>query len=152
MASAVIGASLCSILFILALGCTCKLLNLRAAEQRASMRLLNPQEYIQRRREELQRQSNQNPQPTNDDDDPLILLNSTPRVAPPSYNQSIGVTDEDEERHALLSEYLRLAGLDHFISLPLTNSSSRATRHRNRRHRRHRRRHHHHHRNQNEGN
>ncbi|CAF4966440.1 unnamed protein product, partial [Rotaria socialis] len=80
---------------ILALGCTCKLLDLRSAEQRASARLLNPQEYIQRRREENQQQSNRLNQSANDDD-ALILANATPTIAPPSYNQTMGLSDDDE--------------------------------------------------------
>ncbi|CAF3575330.1 unnamed protein product [Rotaria socialis] len=143
MAATVTGATICSILLILALGCTCKLLDLRSAEQRASARLLNPQEYIQRRREENQRQSNRLNQSANDDD-ALILANATPTIAPPSYNQTMGLSDDDEERHALLADYLRLAGLDNFISLPNINSNSRSSRHRTRRHRRHHRRHHQH--------
>ncbi|CAF3447637.1 unnamed protein product [Rotaria sp. Silwood1] len=147
MSAAVIGATICSTLLIIALGCTCKLLHLRSAERQASLRLLNPQQYIQRRREEFQRQSNQQQQSisNNNNNNTSIITDDPRRLAPPSYNQTMGYSNDDEERHALLAEYLRLAGLDNFIPLPLINSSSRTSRHRNRRHRRYRRRRHHHH-------
>ncbi|CAF2921148.1 unnamed protein product, partial [Rotaria sp. Silwood2] len=150
MSAAVIGATMCSTLLIIALGCTCKLLHLRSAERRASSRLLNPQQYIQHRREELQRQSTQQQQPIINNDNSSPVTDDTRRIAPPSYNQTMGYSNDDEERQVLIAEYLRLAGLDSFIPLPFMNSNSRTSRHRNRRHRRHRRRHYHYHRSENE--
>ncbi|CAF0850305.1 unnamed protein product [Adineta steineri] len=141
MTAAVIGATICSTLFIIALGCTCKLFHLRSAERRASYRLLNPQRYIEQRREELQRSSN---------DDTTIIANETRRIAPPSYNQTMGFSDDNEERQAFLAEHLRLAGLANFIPVPSISLNSRTSRHRNRRHRRHRRHRHHHRRGESE--
>ncbi len=147
MAAAVIGATTCCTLFIIALGCTCKLFHLRSAERRASSRLLNPQRYIEQRREERQRRSSNHQQTSTTDEN---SSDQTRRIAPPSYNQTMGFSDDNEERQAFLAEHLRLAGLANFIPSSSRNSSSRVTRHRNRRHRRHRR-HHHSRRNPNEG-
>ncbi|UJR08609.1 hypothetical protein I4U23_012868 [Adineta vaga] len=139
--AAVIGATICSTLFIIALACTCKLFHLRSAEQRASYRLLNPQRYIEQRREELQRHSSRH-QSSSDD---LPLITDEPRrVAPPSYNQTMGFSDDNEERQAFLAEHLRMAGLANFIPSSIANSSARTSRYRNRRHRRHRHQHHYH--------
>ncbi|CAF1117896.1 unnamed protein product [Adineta ricciae] len=156
--AAVIGATICSTLFIIALGCTCKLFHLRTAERRATSRLLNPQRYIEQRRQQIQREqqrrlNQQNHSQTSDRstavDNSLEISNEARRIAPPSYNQTMGLMDENEERHAALAEHLRLAGLaNYIIPTPLSNSSrtSRsASRHRHRRHRRHRHHHHHHH-------
>jgi hypothetical protein len=126
-------------LFIIALGCTCKLFHLRSAERSASTRLLNPQRYITQRREELQQHSSNHQQTSTTDEN---SSDPTRRIAPPSYNQTMGVSDDNEERQALLAEHLRLAGLANFIPLPSIQSSSRSTRHRSRRQRRHRRHHH----------
>ena len=109
-----IGAMICSTLFLIALGCSCKLFHLRTAEQRASARLSDPQQYIERQ--------------SSDD---------SQRVAPPTYNQTMGFSNENDDRHAILAEQLRLAGLTNFIPL--------RTRHRTRRHRRHRHRRNNHH-------
>lgn len=150
IAASVIGATSFFTLFVIALGCTCKLIHLRLSEQRASSRLLNPQQYIYRRREELQRQSNHN-RPLEINENSNVLSDDVRRLAPPSYNQTMGFADDDEERNALLAEYLRMAGLDHFIPIPLAYSSSRISRHRSRRHRRHRHRQHRHHRRRSRG-
>jgi hypothetical protein len=119
MTAAVIGTTICCTLFLIALGCTCKLIHLRSAEQRASARLLNPEQYIEQRR--LNR--------------PQTAIDNTPddtqRIAPPSYNQTMGFSNDNEERFGILAERLRLAGLTNFM--PFTSG------HRNRRHRRHRR-------------
>jgi hypothetical protein len=136
MTAAVMGATICCTLFIIALGCTCKLFHLRSAERRTSSRLLNPQQYIeQRRRHRI----------STTVDNPTDASNDTRRVAPPSYDQTMGLTDENEERNATLAEHLRLAGLANFIPLASIQSNSR-----HRRHRRHRR--HHHRRTHTEGN
>jgi hypothetical protein len=154
----VIGATVCSTLFIIALGCTCKLFHLRTAERRATSRLLNPQRYIEQRRQQMQREqqrrsSRQNRQrpsttTTTSAENSSTISNETRRIAPPSYNQTMGLMDENEERQAALAEHLRLAGLTNYIALPTPNTTSRTSRstsrHRHRRHRRHR--HHHHHR------
>ncbi|CAF3056298.1 unnamed protein product [Rotaria sp. Silwood2] len=157
--AAVIGATVCSTLFIIALGCTCKLFHLRTAERRATSRLLNPQHYIEQRRQEIQReqerrlnrQNNQNiSTSTTITDISTIISHETRRIAPPSYNQTMGFMDENEERQAALAEHLRLAGLANYITIPPIYGNSRtsrsASRHRHRRHRRHRHHHHHHHR------
>ncbi|CAF0965339.1 unnamed protein product [Rotaria sordida] len=152
MTAAVIGGTICLTLFIIALGCTCKLLHLRLIERQTSLNLLNPQQYIQHRREQFQQQSTNNNNDNNNNNNlsssSSTITDNTRRLAPPSYNQTMGYSNDDEERHALLTEYLRLAGLDNFIPL----SFSRSSRHRNRRHRRHHRRHHryHDHQSQNE--
>lgn len=127
MTAAIIGATMCSTLFLIALGCTCKLLNLRSLEQRTSNRLLNTQQYIAQRRLNRPETAIDN---TADDED-------TRRLAPPSYNQTMGFTNDNEERNAIIAEHLRLAGLANLI--PGT-SGHRPRRHR--RHRRHRRTHH----------
>ncbi|CAF1054023.1 unnamed protein product [Rotaria sp. Silwood1] len=155
--AAVIGATVCSTLFIIALGCTCKLFHLRTAERRATRRLLNPQRYIEQRRQEIQReqerrlnrQNNQNiSTSTTATDISTIISDETRRIAPPSYNQTMGLMDENEERQAALAEHLRLAGLANYITLPPIHSNSRTSRstsrHRHRRHRRHRHHHHNH--------
>jgi hypothetical protein len=116
--AAIIGAIICCTLFIIALGCTCKLFHLRSSEQRASSRLLNPQQYFEQRR--LNRPQTA---PDNSSDD-------TRNVAPPSYNQTMGFLNDNEERHAILAEHLRIAGLANFIPI--------SSRRRQRRHRRHR--------------
>jgi len=103
MTAIIIGATICCILFLIALGCTCKLFHSRTAEQRASSRLLNSQERYS---------------------------NDSQTIAPPSYNQTMGYSNDNEERYAIIAEHLRLAGLANFIP-----------RHRHRRHR-HRRTHH----------
>lgn len=154
--AAVIGATVCSTLFIIALGCTCKLFHLRSAERRAASRLLNPQRYIEERRQQIQRdqqrrtnrhQRHSNPTPSTEN--LSTISNETRRIAPPSYNQTMGLIDENEERQAALAEHLRLAGLANYIALPPLPNSSRSSRstsrHRHRRHRRHHRHHHHHH-------
>ena len=154
--AAVIGATVCSTLFIIALGCTCKLFHLRTAERRAASRLLNPQRYIEQRRQQLQheqqrRLTRQNRREASTTIDPTCaaMASESRRIAPPSYNQTMGLMDENEERHAALAEHLRLAGLANYITLPPAHSSSRtsrsASRHRHRRHRRHRHHQHHHH-------
>ncbi|UJR37610.1 hypothetical protein I4U23_030307 [Adineta vaga] len=156
--AAVIGATVCSTLFIIALGCTCKLFHLRTSERRATSRLLNPQRYIEQRRQQIQREQQRrsnrhnrhlNSETTSTIENSLEISNESRRIAPPSYNQTMGLMDENEERQAALAEHLRLAGLANYIALPpLLNSSrtSRSTsRHRHRRHRRHRHHHHHHH-------
>jgi len=117
--AAVIGATVCCTLFLIALGFTCKLFHLRSTEQRTSSRLLNTQQYLEQRR--LNRPSTAIDNTTDD----------ARRVAPPSYNQTMGFLNDNEERHAILAEHLRIAGLTNLI--PLTSE------HRNRRHRRHRR-------------
>jgi hypothetical protein len=114
--------------------------------------LLNPQRYIEQRRQLLQREqqrrsNRQNRQHTSISvDSSTIVPNDARRIAPPSYNQTMGLMDENEERQAALAEHLRLAGLANYISLPTMHNSSRTSRstsrHRHRRHRRHR--HHHH--------
>ncbi|CAF4080046.1 unnamed protein product [Adineta steineri] len=163
--AAVIGATVCSTLFIIALGCTCKLFHLRSAERRATSRLLNPQRYIERRRQQIQREQQRRLNRQNrhrvstttaaaaaeasiTPDNSSVISNETRRIAPPSYNQTMGLMDENEERQAALAEHLRLAGLSNYITLPPIHNSSRTSRstsrHRHRRHRRHR--HHHHHR------
>ncbi|CAF3731038.1 unnamed protein product [Rotaria sordida] len=149
--AAVIGATVCSTLFIIALGCTCKLFHLRTAERRATSRLLNPQRFIEQRRQEIQREQERrlNRQNISTSTTTTDISNETRRIAPPSYNQTMGLMDENEERQAALAEHLRLAGLANYITLPLAPGNPRTTsrstsRHRNRRHRRHR--HHHHHR------
>ncbi len=163
--AAVIGATVCSTLFIIALGCTCKLFHLRSAERRAASRLLNPQRYIEQRREQIQREQQRRwnrrnrhhtstttptPPPLLPPDNLSIISNEARRIAPPSYNQTMGLMDENEERHAALAEHLRLAGLANYITVPPSHNSSRpsrsASRHRHRRHRRHRHHHHYHHR------
>ncbi|CAF0820717.1 unnamed protein product [Adineta ricciae] len=133
--AAVIGATICSTLFIIALACTCKLFHLRSAERRASYRLLNPQRYIEQRREELQRQTSTH---HSANDDSSLSADESRRLAPPSYNQTMGFSDDNEERQAFLAEHLRMAGLANFIPTPATISSSRSSRYRSRRHRRHR--------------
>ena len=148
MTAAVIGATVCSTLFIIALGCTCKLFHLRTSERRATSRLLNPQRYIEQRRQQSQRTAR--PHSTaSTNDSPTIVANDPRRIAPPSYNQTMGLVDENEERHAALAEHLRLAGLANYISLPTMHTNSRtsrsSSRHRHRRHRRHRHHQHHHH-------
>lgn len=161
--AAVIGATVCSTLFIIALGCTCKLFHLRSAERRAASRLLNPQRYIEERRQQMQREQqrranrhHRHSTSTPSTDSPSVVSSEARRIAPPSYNQTMGLIDENEERQAALTEHLRLAGLANYIALPplQTNSrSSRSTsRHRHRRHRRHRHHHHHHRRAHSEGN
>lgn len=158
--AAVIGATVCSTLFIIALGCTCKLFHLRTAERRAASRLLNPQRYIEERRQQIQREQQRqlNRQQTAVAAVPSVefstISNEARRIAPPSYNQTMGLMDENEERQAALAEHLRLAGLANYVTLPPTvnnhSRSSRSTsRHRHRRHRRHR--HHHHRRANSEG-
>ena len=159
--AAVIGATVCSTLFIIALGCTCKLFHLRTAERRAASRLLNPQRYIEQRRQQLQQEqqrrvTRQNRREGSTTIDPACAVSGdSRRIAPPSYNQTMGLMDENEERHAALAEHLRLAGLANYITLPAAHSSSRtsrsASRHRHRRHRRHRHHHHHHRRAHSEG-
>jgi len=135
MTAAVIGATICCTLFIIALGCTCKLFHLRSAERQVSFRLLNPQRYIEQRREELHQVSNSH---STSNDNSSIISNDARRIAPPSYNQTMGFSDDNEERQAFITENLRHAGLANFIPLPSINSNSR---HRNRRHRRHHRHH-----------
>lgn len=138
-------------MFIIALGCTCKLFHLRTAERRAASRLLNPQRYIEQRRQQYQREQQRQNESTTPDPPPFSSEEAR-RLAPPSYNQTMGLMDENEERHAALAEHLRLAGLANYISLPIVHGSSRtsrsASRHRHRRHRRHR---HHHRRTHSEG-
>ena len=158
-----IGATVCSTLFIIALGCTCKLFHLRSAERRAASRLLNPQRYIEQRRQQIQREqqrrlNRQNRHRTSTATPPdslSVISNETRRIAPPSYNQTMGLMDENEERHAALAEHLRLAGLANYITLPPTHNTSRTSRstsrHRHRRHRRHRHHHYHHRRAHSEG-
>ena len=87
----IIGATICCTLFLIVLGCTCKLFHLRTTGQRTSRRLLISREQ------------------RNSDD--------SQRVAPPSYSQTMGFTDNNDERHAILAEQLRLAGLANFIPL-----------------------------------
>lgn len=120
--------------------------------------MLNPQLYIEQRRRQHQREHRQiqNTQISSPSNSPLpTVTNETRRIAPPSYNQTMGLIDENEERHAVLAEHLRLAGLANYISLPNNHSSSRtsrsSSRHRHRRHRRHRHHHHHHRRAHSEG-
>jgi hypothetical protein len=160
--AAVIGATVCSTLFIIALGCTCKLFHLRTAERRATSRLLNPQRYIEQRRQQLQHEQQRrlnrhnrhrtSAAATTAIENSSTIANETRRIAPPSYNQTMGFMDENEERHAALAEHLRLAGLSNYITLPPVYNGSRSSRstsrHRHRRHRRHR---HHHRRAHSEG-
>ena len=98
---------------------------------------MNPQEYIQRQREEIQRQTNRRNTSTVDQS----ALDNTPSTAPPSYNQTMGYSDDDEERRVLLEEDLRNAGLPNLIPRLPGDSNTRISRHRSRRHRRHRHRH-----------
>ncbi|CAF0876011.1 unnamed protein product [Didymodactylos carnosus] len=143
--AAVVGSTVCCTLFIIALGCTCKLYHLRTAERRAATRLLNPQRYSERHRQRHQPTTS-----TTTGTDTGNTNNSTDarRLAPPSYNQTMGLVDDNEERQIALAEHLRLAGLTNFISLPSITSThssrtSRSTsRSRHRRHRRHRHRRH----------
>ncbi|CAF1166852.1 unnamed protein product [Rotaria magnacalcarata] len=159
--AAVIGATVCATLFIIALGCTCKLFHLRTAERCATSRLLNPQRYIEQRRQEIQREQERRLHRHSrlqtsiaSTDNAALLANEARRIAPPSYNQTMGLVDENEERQAALAEHLRLAGLANYITLPPVHSSSSSrtsrsiSRHRHRRHRRHR---HHHRRANSEG-
>jgi hypothetical protein len=113
MTAIIVGATICCTLFLIALGCTCKLFHLRSAEQRASTRLSNPQQYIERRHSD-----------------------ESQTIAPPTYNQTMGFSNDNDDRHAILAEQLRLAGLTNFIPS--------RSRHTNRRHRRHRHRRNHH--------
>jgi len=96
----ILGGTICSIFFLFALSCTCKLIQLRTAEQRASVRLATP---------------------------PPTITENAQRIAPPSYGQTMGYSNEHDERYAILAEQLRLAGLANFIPI--------RTRHRHRRHR-----------------
>lgn len=106
--SIIIGVTVCSTLFVVALACSCKLYHLRMLERRASIRFINPQTFIQ-----------QNTTPSND----------VRQMAPPSYNQTMGYVDENEERYALLSENLRMAGLSDMITIvPVDSSHSRRSR------------------------
>ena len=43
-------------------------------------------------------------------------------LAPPSYNQTIGLTDEQDERLALLMDHLRLAGFAEVMNISQTSS------------------------------
>ncbi|CAF1252833.1 unnamed protein product, partial [Didymodactylos carnosus] len=140
--AAVIGSTVCCTLFIIALGCTCKLYHLRTAERRTTTRLLNPQRYIERHRQRQQAAVSTTPETNGVDTN-----NSTDsrRLAPPSYNQTMGFIDDNEERQIALAEHLRSAGLTNLIALPSTHSSrtSRSvSRSHHRRHRRHRHRRH----------
>jgi hypothetical protein len=94
MTAVVIGAMICCTFFLIALGFTCKLFHLRSVEQRASTGSLNAQEYIEQRRP-----------------------NDSQPVAPPSYNQTMGFSNDREERQAIFAEHLRQAGLANFIPL-----------------------------------
>lgn len=127
MTAAIIGATMCSTLFLIAISCTCKFFHLRSIEQRTSVRLLNSDQFTEQRRLNRPETAIDN---TTDDDD-------TRRLAPPSYNQTMGFTNNNEERYAILAEHLRLAGLANLI--PGMNSGHLHRTHR--RHRRHRRRH-----------
>ena len=148
--AAVIGVTICSTLFIIALGCTCKLFHLRTAERRATSRLFNPQCYVERHRQEVPRERERHSnlwnrsrasRSTDTEDNPSTVSNDTRRMAPPSYNQTMGYIDENEERGATLVEHLRLAGLANYITLSSVYGTSRISRHRHRRHQRHRHRH-----------
>ena len=116
MTSIVIGITICSTLFIIALSCSIKLYRLRSLERRTTIRSLNPQNFLRRR---------------------SSGSNDNRRMAPPTYNQTMGFSEDHEERYALLTENLRLAGLTDMISIaPVESSQSRRTRrHRRRRHR-----------------
>lgn len=122
--------------------------------------MLNPQRYIEQRRQEIQREQerrlsrlNRHQTSTEPTDASAMLTDEARRIAPPSYNQTMGLMDENEERQAALAEQLRVAGLANYFSLPSTANSARVSRstsrHRHRRHRRHR--HHHHRRANSEG-
>lgn len=88
----ILGVTFSLTFFLIALGCMCKLAHLRAAEQRASIRLANSEEYFEQRQ-----------------------VNERQRVAPPSYSQTMGFSNETDDRLAVLAEQLRLAGLANFI-------------------------------------
>ena len=90
--AAIIGGSICLVLFLIALSCSCKLFHLRLSQRQQSIRLIN-------------------------------RSNDTQRLAPPSYNQTIGVNDDQEERLALLMDNLRLAGFGEVISISRTSTS-----------------------------
>ena len=109
--AAVIGATVCSTLFIIALGCTCKLFHLRSAERRAASRLLNPQRYIEERRQQMQREQqrranrhHRHSTSTPSTESPSVVSSETRRIAPPSYNQTMGLIDENEENHMKSSQ------------------------------------------------
>ncbi|CAF4910391.1 unnamed protein product, partial [Rotaria socialis] len=80
-------------------------------------RLLNPQRYIEQRRQEIQREQERRlhrhsrlQTSITSTDNIALIANEASRIAPPSYNQTMGLVDENEERQAALAEHLRLAG------------------------------------------
>ena len=85
----ILGVTVSTTFFLIAVGCMCKLIHLRSAEQRLSTRLANNEEE--------------------EDTD------ETQRVAPPSYSQTMGYSNEADDRLAILTDQLRLAGLANLI-------------------------------------
>ena len=117
--AAIVGATVCSILFVIALSCTCKLFRLRLMERQASFHLVEPRLFAAHNSSSssVERQ----------------------RIAPPSYNQTMGLADERDDSQAMIVDNLRLAGLSDLVALPTGHPRARSSR---RGHRRRRRRHH----------
>jgi len=162
--TAVLGGTLCCLLLVMALGCACKLYALRTIEYRTNLRLAMNRQRSSRpatrsARSGLQRSAS------------MSSISYQSNMAPPSYNQTMGLVDEYEQRQMAFIEHVRSiltsngTGQDAAVSGTTSSSRRRSSRHQRghgeaavptgadgemrvieRSNRSQRRRHHHHHR------
>ncbi len=132
--TAVLGGTLCCLLLVMALGCACKLYTLRSIEYRANRRFTAPEvsiSHITQLRTNRARQPhprrrsfsllnllnrirrNQNPSAPATAENTLIRsasmssLECNHSIAPPTYNQTMGLVDEYEQRQLAFIEHIR---------------------------------------------
>jgi hypothetical protein len=103
MTAAVIGVTVCMTLFIIVLACSCKLFHLRIIERRTSFYLLNSRLHFERRQ-----QIHRSLSP--------IESNDIRRMAPPSYNQTVGLIDETDEQLTIVMENVRSTHLSEIMT------------------------------------
>lgn len=169
--TAVLGATLCCLLLVMALGCACKLYTLHTAAYRGSYRFGGPPAHsaaVRRRRRQRHRSSYnlssfirrlraETDPPGSESCDVAAPQHS---VAPPTYNQTMGLVDEYEQRQLAFIEHVRSilsqqqqdsasSNLTSMTIVPSSTSMNRVNSRRGHRHRhqrsseeaRHRRRH-----------
>lgn len=116
--TAVLGATLCSLLLVMALGCACKLYALHTAAYRGSFRFSHaPGQSAalvsgrRRRRQRHHQQSNLSSfvRRLRAEETPAAESAVAPHhsLAPPTYNQTMGLVDEYEQRQLAFIEHVR---------------------------------------------
>lgn len=137
--TAVLGGTLCCLLLVMALGCACKLYSLRTIEYRTNLRLSGSSQQRRNRRDRRRtrrslslfniiRRQNSNHENSNIVRSASTSSLSAPHsIAPPSYNQTMGLVDEYEQRQLAFIEHVRAIITNSSTNSNQTNSNIRST-------------------------